>query len=218
MDRLWVGLQMTVWTISALAGTGGDRIASNLAASAGVPLLDRQTLARFAHELNPDVLEVEDIEKIEERFGGRLRMLALSMGMTTSSVAAAALPEIQLRQKLPELGRALFNEVARQPCVILSPAAFAVLPEHPGAIHVRLHAPLETRIAAYQREHLVDRAHAEKAISRDDHVKSDLVRSLYHVKLDDDRRFALVLDTSRFSSERLVEILLAAGGKEAPAT
>ena len=80
-----------------------------------MPLLDRETLARFAHELNPDDLEVEDIERIEELFGGRLRMLALSMGMTTASVAAAGLPEIQLRHKLPELGRALFNEVARQP-------------------------------------------------------------------------------------------------------
>jgi cytidylate kinase len=211
---------MTVWTISAQMGTGGDRIAAELATAAGVPLLDRQTLARFAHELNPDDLEIEDIEEIEERFGGRLRMLALSMGMTTSSVAAAALPEIQLRQKLPELGRAVFNEVARQPCVILSPAAFAVLAEHPGAVHVRLHAPLEVRIAACQREQLVDRGQAEKALSHDDHVKSDLVRSLYHVKIDDDRRYALVLDTGRFSPERLIEILLAAGGRgeRAPAT
>ena len=58
---------MTVWTISAQVGTGGDWIATELAASAGVPLLDRGTLARFAHELSPDDLEVEDIEQIEER-------------------------------------------------------------------------------------------------------------------------------------------------------
>jgi cytidylate kinase len=204
---------VTIWTISAQIGTGGDRIAAELAAAAGVPLLDRGTLARFAHELNPDDLEVEDIEQIEERFGGRLRMLALTMGMTTASVAAAALPEIQLRNRLPELGRALFKEVAREPCVIVSPAAFVVLAEHPGAVHVRLHAPIETRVVAYQRDHLVDRGQAEKAVSHDDHIKSDLVRSLYHVKIDDDRRFALVLDASRFSPERLVEILLAAGGR-----
>ena len=77
---------------------------------------------------------------------------------------------------------------------------------------MRLHAPLEARIAAYQRDNLVDRGQAEKAVSHDDHIKSDLVRSLYHVKIDDDRRFALVLDTSRFTPERLVGILLAAGG------
>jgi cytidylate kinase len=206
---------MTIWTIAAQAGTGGDRIAAELAASAGVPLFDRQTLARFAHDLNPDEFEVEDVEQIEERFGGRLRMLALSTAMTTAAVAAVALPEIQFRSRLPELGRAVFREVARQPCVILSPAAFAALAEHPGAVHVRIHAPLETRIAAYQRDHVVDRGHAEKAISRDDHVKSALVRSLYHVGMDDDRLFGLVLDSSRFTPERLVEILLAAGGAQA---
>jgi hypothetical protein len=52
---------MTIWTIAAQAGTGGDRIAAELAASVGVPLFDRQTLARFAHDLNPDELEVKDI-------------------------------------------------------------------------------------------------------------------------------------------------------------
>jgi cytidylate kinase len=206
---------MTIWTIAAQAGTGGDRIAAELATSAGVLVFNRQTLAQFAHDLNPDEFEVEDIEQIEERFGGRLRMLALSTAMTTAAVAAVALPEIQFRSRLPELGRAVFREVARQPCVILSPAAFAALAEHPGAVHVRIHAPLETRIAAYQRDHVVDRGHAEKAISRDDHVKSALVRSLYHAGMDDDRLFGLVLDSSRFTPERLVEILLAAGGAQA---
>ena len=80
---------MAVWTIAAQEGTGGERIAAELAASAGVPLLDRHTLARFAHELNPDELDVEDLEAIEERFGGRLRMLALSMAIMTGPAAAA---------------------------------------------------------------------------------------------------------------------------------
>jgi cytidylate kinase len=206
---------MTIWTIAAQEGTGGDQVAAELAAGAGVPLLDRQTLARWAHELHPDALEVEDIEEIEERFGGRLRMLALSTAMLTGSSAAVALPEIEFRHKLPELGRAVFSEAARQRCVILSPAAVAVLAEHPGAIHVHLRAPIAARIATYQRDHLVDRAHAEKAISHDDYVKRALVRSLYHVDIDDDRLFTLVLDASRFTSERLIEILLAAGGAHA---
>jgi hypothetical protein len=211
---------MAVWTIAAQEGTGGERIAAELAASAGVPLLDRHSLALFAHELDPEELEVEDFEEIEERIGGRLRTLAFSMAITTGPAAAAALQELQLRHKLPELGRAVIGEAARQPCVILAPAAFAALPQHPGAIHVRLRAPLASRIALYQREHLVDRGCAEKAIKHDDHIKHALVRSLYHAELDDDRHFALVLDASRFTPERVVEILLATGGVQAalPAT
>ena len=202
---------MAVWTIAAQEGTGGDRIAAELAASACVPLLDRRSLALFAHELEPE-LGVDELEEVEERFGGRLRMLASSMAMTSGPAAATAAQELKLRQKLPELGRSVLTEAAREPCVIFAPAAFAALRDHPAAIHIRLHAPLACRIAAYQRDHVVDRAHAEKAIKRDDHAKSAWVRSLYHADLDDDSVFTLALDVSRFTPERLVAVLLAAGG------
>jgi hypothetical protein len=207
---------MAVWTIAAQQGTGGERIAAELAAAAGVPLVDRGALALFAHELGPGDFEVKDFEQIEERFGGRLRMLACSMAMTNGPAAAAALQEIQFRNGLPELGRAVLGEAASCPGVILAPAAFAALSEHPGAIHVRLRAPLACRIANYQREQLVNRACAEKAIKHDDRATSAWVRSLYHVEIDDDRHFTLALDASRFSLGRLVETLLAAGGVRAP--
>ena len=99
--------------------------------------------------------------------------------------------------------------------MIYAPAAFAALVEHPAAVHVRLWAPLEWRISAYQREQLVDRRCAEKALKRDDHGKRAWVKSLYHVDIDDLRLFSLVVDASRFSPDRLVQTLLAAGGVEA---
>lgn len=196
-----------VWTISAQAGTGGEAAAARLAVAAGVPLLDRKTLALFAHKLNP---LVEDGEELERRVGGPLNLAALSMAMTTGSVDA--FQELQLRHTLPELGRAVLGDSARRPCVIFAAAAFAALPEHPSAIHVRLRAPLDWRIANYQREHLVDRHCAEKALKHDDHLRHKWVKTLYHVDIDESRLFSAVLDASRFSTDRLVEILLAAGG------
>jgi hypothetical protein len=196
---------MAVWTISAQEATGGARVAGALAAAADVSLFDRETLALLAHEADPTFPERDDLD---ERFGGRFNMLVLSTAIAVGS--ADAVHEIELRQKLPALGRAVVGEAARTPCVIYAPAAFAALPEHPSAIHVRLRAPLEWRIAAYQREQCVDRHSAEKALKRNDHRVQAWVRSLYRVDIDDARRFSLVLDASRFSSDRLVEILLAA--------
>jgi hypothetical protein len=198
---------MAVWTISAQAGTGGEDVAARLAAAAGAPLLDRKTLALYAHRLNP---LVEDGEQLEARVGGALNLAALSLAMTTGSLDAFL--ELQLRKTLPELGRAVLTDAARRPCVIFAAAAFAALPEHPSAIHVRLRAPLEWRIANYQREHLVDRRCAEKAVKHDDHLKHAWVKTLYHVDADDLRLFSVVLDASRSSTDRLVAILLAAGG------
>lgn len=198
---------MGVWTICAQAGTGGEDVAARLAVAADVPLLDRKTLALFAHELNPLVADGDDLEK---RVGGSLNLAALSMAMTTGSLDA--FQELQLRHTLPELGRAVVGDAARRPCVIFAGAAFAALPEHHTAIHVRLRAPLEWRIANYQREHLVDHRCAEKSLKHDDHLRQKWVKTLYHVDIDESRFFSIVVDASRFSIDRLVETLLAAGG------
>src|SRR5919199_4434077 len=151
---------MAVLEIAAQEGTGGARLAADLAAAAHVSLLDREALARSAHQIDPNIPEADDLE---ERLGGRLNMLALSTAITAGSADAAR--EIQLRQKLPALGRAVLAEAARSPCVIHAPAAFAALSQHPSAVHVRLRAPLDWRIAAYEREHVVDRTCAEKRSS-----------------------------------------------------
>lgn len=203
--------EMAVWTISAQEGTAGDRVAARLAASAGVPLLDRASLEVFARELNP---EIGDIEDLQESAGGLIKLAGLSVGMTGGSVDAFR--ELQVRRTLPELGRTIMSEAARSPCVILAAGAFAALPDHCSAVHVRLWAPAEWRIRTCQREHVVDRRSAEKAVRHDDHVKRVWVKSLFGVDVDDFRRFTLVLDASRLSEDRLLEILLAAGGVGLP--
>jgi hypothetical protein len=201
---------MAVWTIAAQEGTGGARLAAALAEAAGVSLLDRQRLALFAHQVDPDFPELDEIEG---RLGGRLNTLALSTAITAGS--PDAFHEIELRQKLPAIGRAVVAEASHSPAVIYAPAAFAALTEHPSAVHVRVRAPFDWRIAAYQREHIVNRRCAEKALKRDDHRQQAWVKSLYHVDIEDARLFSLVLDASRFTTERLVETLLAAGGAHA---
>jgi hypothetical protein len=197
---------MAVWTISAQEGTNGARIAAELALAAGVSLLDRESLAVMAHEADP---ALPQLDEVQSRFG-RFTMLSLSTAISVGS--AEACKEVELRHRLPDLGRAVLGEAARSSCVIYLPAAFAALQEHPAAIHVRLRAPLECRLAAYQREHLVDRRAAEKALKREDNRMQAWVRSLYHADIDDPQRFSLVLDASRFSHDRIVETLLAAGG------
>jgi hypothetical protein len=201
---------VAVWTIAAQEGTGAARLAAELAVAAEVSLLDRTALAALAHQLDPDCPAEGELER---RLGGRLNTLALSTAIRAGS--PHAFREIELRQKLPALGRAVVAEAARTPCVIYAPAAFAAVPEPPSAVHARLWAPLEWRIAAYQREHLVDRRRAEKALRRDDPDKRAWVKWLYHVDIDDLRLFSLDLDASRFSPDRLVQTLLAAGGVEA---
>jgi len=200
---------MTVWTISAQSGTRSVEIARELARRADVELLDREALLPLVRELEPGIGSAAELE---ERIASRF--LGLALGAAIAAGSPDAVHELQLRKSLPDLGRAILREAARRPAVILAPAAFAALPDDVPAIHVRLRAPFEWRVAECQRQEIVDHHAAEKAIRHDDDQKRALVRTLYHVDLDDPAKFTLVLDVSRFAPDRVVDMLLAAAGRD----
>jgi Cytidylate kinase-like family len=198
---------MAVWTISAQPGTPGLEVAAGLSARAEVPLFDRKALEPIVHEFSP---ELGDLDDVEGRFGGRLNALALAAAMTDG--APAAFGELELRRTLPDLGRKVMGEVARHPAVILTAAAPIALAGHPGAVHARLWAPKEWRVAAYSRTEIVDREKAAHEVARADHVERAWLHALFDARVDDPILYTVVLNASRLSVDRLVGVLLAAQG------
>jgi hypothetical protein len=123
---------------------------------------------------------------MDDRVVGRLNLSALSIAMSTGS--PEAFRELGMLRTLPEFRRTIMRRAAQTRCVILASTGCAALPDHPSAIHVRLRAPLECCIAAYQRENIVDPHRAEKAVKHDDHVKHAWVRTLYGLDINDARK------------------------------
>jgi hypothetical protein len=91
---------MAVWTISAQRAPEA-RVSPPSWPQLQTSLLDREALALFAQQIDPDLPEVDELEA---RLGGRLNTLALGTAITACSVDAFR--EIELRRKLPDLGRA----------------------------------------------------------------------------------------------------------------
>ena len=174
-----------------------------------MPLFGREMLATLASALEPS-LASRDLDDLEERVGGRLNALALSAAMMSG--ALQAFQELQLRQTLPSLGRAVLRQAARGSAVVVANAAFAAFAEHPGALHVRLRAPFSWRVEEVRRRDLVDAERAKRIVRHDDHLQRNWVRALYHVDVDNPAGFGLVIDASRLSRDRIVEMLLASGG------
>jgi cytidylate kinase len=79
-------------------------------------------------------------------------------------------------------------------------------------VHARLFAPFAWRVAQVQRERLLDRRHAEKAVRHDDRARRHWVHGLFGVDVSDCRQFAVSVDASRVAPDRIVELLLAATG------
>jgi cytidylate kinase len=200
---------MFVCTIAAQAGTAPEAVAAALVERTGARLLDRDGLLALAHAVDP---EVDDLDDIEERLGSRLSSFAIGLALSTG--APAALREFELHKTIGALGRKVFAMAVKESSVIVSPGGFAVLEDHPSAVHVRLRAPFEWRVDAYRRAELVDRRCAERAVKHDDHVKHAWVKELYHRDVDDPAHFSLVVDASRVPTERVAEAVLAAAGVE----
>lgn len=139
-------------------------------------------------------------------------MVAAALGLASTTLACSeAMRELRFREELVQLAGQVVGEAARSSCVLVTSIGFAALAGTPGAVHVRVRAPLEWRIAGYQRDALVDRHAAEKAVKHADHQRHVLVKAMYRTDVEDDSHFSIVLDASRFSIDRMVEMLLAAG-------
>jgi hypothetical protein len=199
---------VTVWTISAQPETPGLEVAADLAARSQAPLFDRKALEPLVHRLSPNLGDLDDVEG---RFGGRLNVLALAAAMTYG--VPEAFRELELRRTLPELGRKVIGEVAREPAVILSAAAAQALPDHAGAVHCRLWAPTEWRIATHSRTEMVNRAAAARELAHADHVERAWVHALFGGPVDDPALYRVVLDASRLAPGRIVDMLFAAAGR-----
>ncbi|HWQ23917.1 MAG TPA: cytidylate kinase-like family protein [Gaiellaceae bacterium] len=200
---------MPVWTISFEAGSGGELVARELAECAQAPLIDRQAVLAIAHAFG---VEIEDADHLEhhppgsplEKFGLGLAALA--------PLGASAVAELVRQPTLRAVTERVVHEAARQRCVVLGRGGFIILADHPGAIHIRLHAPLEWRTARYAREECVSREEARKALLAEDRARDAYLRRLYGRHFADLRGFHLVIDASRFSTRTIVEMALVAGG------
>jgi cytidylate kinase len=197
---------MLVCTIAAEAGTPADVVAATIAARSGARFLDRPALIALARELDN---EINDFENIEERVCSRLAAFAMGLAFTG---APEVVRELELKKTIARLAREVLSKVVREPSVILAPAAFAALQDHPSAVHLSLRAPVAWRIETYGRENLVDRQRAERAVKHEDHLRRTWAKALYHVDADDPAYFSLVVDASRVPADRVADAVLATAG------
>lgn len=189
---------MSVWTISAQAGSGGEHIARLLSEQAGVPLVDPGTIGNDT--TNWEWLGVGRVASWFSEAGA----FAGSMFLASADLRVSQ-PEVPTERELIE---SVIHEAARSPAVIADWSAFAVLAEHPGACHVRLRAPLEWRIARHARENCVPARVAAQDLRTLERRRCAYVRRRHGRRLDAPENFMLVCDASRLPFPDLVEVLL----------
>lgn len=201
-----------VITINRQFGTGGHEVGEEIARRLGVKLLDKQILKAVAKKFD---IGAETVEKLEARntswwddFTQFYRSYIvdnhyhdLGNDMTSAELFDAQASVIK-------------QIAAEESCVVIGRCASYIFKDHPNALKIFLHSPMDKRIKRIVEKYGVDENDAKLMI-----VDNDYTRELYTKKYTgtewyDARNYDVSLDVSKFGLNGSVDFLLSFVGED----
>lgn len=185
-------------TISREYGSGGRKIAQQLAEEMGLDFYDRQIIAQAAHNLGMSELEVE---AKEQRLGNGL-LYDLVAQFYDFSDQKSTLDKLYESEK-----QIILSAAQKGNCVIVGRCANAICKDFPNAYHIFLHASDDYKIKEImQREHLNYAAAAK-------HMTDINKKRFNHYKYYTGRIWGLAqdyhlcIDTSSLPTEQIIALI-----------
>ncbi|HHT11713.1 MAG TPA: cytidylate kinase-like family protein [Propionibacterium sp.] len=192
---------ITMWE---LYGCGMEQVATAVAAELGLPL--------HGQAFSSDDVEAEtEAREKEGTFGRWLR------GLTPVASPVGGLKDDMARigedrsiEETARTVRADVNAFADEGGVILGRNGAFLLQGRPGALHVKLVGKLEERVARAAAISGIDPEKATRRQPIEDDFRRDLAMKLFRFDPLEDDYYDLVLDTTRFSLEECVSLIVQA--------
>jgi CMP/dCMP kinase len=202
--------QMRAITISREYGSGGGEIASRLASHLGWELVDHEIVARIARDLG---IPEEEVEMHDERAESTVSHILTSMRAIHPALFTVSPPMPILTDPVlyhEALSRVVEGAVTGGPVVIIGRGSQVILANRRDAMHVRIVAGLEHRIAYVMKREGLDRASAQNRIQVKDQDRMRYLQSQYHRRPDDTALYDLVVNTSIIDLDSAVDLILLA--------
>jgi cytidylate kinase len=196
-------------TISRQLAAGGSQVAEAVAEALSFRLVDRALADSVAARAG---VPREDVARLEERTPGFFeRFLHASAAELPDPFVppSGALEDLE-EARLVRATRALVRELAaRGRVVIVGRGAWAILAGDAAALHVRVVAPREQRIARLVERLRTDARTAQQLLARSDAERARYFRTYYGLELDDPTHFDLVVNTARLGIEGAAALIAA---------
>jgi cytidylate kinase len=196
-----------VVTISATYGAGGSRVGPRVAEELGVPFVDRAIPAAVAERLGwplPDADAQDDagphgLNRLLRSLVGLGPMSGIDLRTDFGDRSFADATEAEIRRHAETTGG-----------VVVGRAGAVVLRDRPGALHVRLDAPVERRVEQAMAINGTDRETARRRVHENDAARRAYVETFYGADARDPALYHLVLDSTAVPLETCVEIVVGA--------
>lgn len=208
---------MAVITISRQFGSGGTEIATRVSKELGYQYFEKRLMDRIAADMGLVEQEVIDFSEDKYEAKGILERLFKSkatvkeVGAWTQSTTGAwtkVSQKIGEQESVTFVNNLILAASKKGDVVIVGRGGQAVLKDTSGVLHVRLVAPLDTRIQRVQtREHLSEEE-ARKMVEKRDHATAHYLKRFHNVEVSDPTLYHLVLNSGKWDVETIVKIIV----------
>ena len=180
---------MATITISRLLGSEGAAIAEKVSQKLSYPLVTNQTLEKILEQYDLDHLD--SFYRAPPRLWSRL--------------------DYETRHLVSMLNTVMLGIAKHGDTVILGRGGYAALKNLAGSLHVRVQAPLQTRVRKIvEREGADDIRLMEKLVKDNDKARAMFVNGFYDADFHRAEQFNLVIDTGLVPVDMAVEWIVAA--------
>jgi cytidylate kinase len=200
---------MGVVTVSAAYGAGGAEVAPAVATRLGLPFIDRAIPAQVAGRLGVPVAVAEANDETVVR---GLWRLVTSLG-TMPDPAGGVMPQSNApdERSFRQQTEHVLHEIAEgEGGVVLGRAAALVLRDRPDALHVRLDGPRERRLADAVARSGRPVEEVRREMDAADRSREAYVRHFYRTDPALGRHYHLVVDSTAFRLDTVVDLVVAA--------
>ena len=212
---------MPVITVSRLTGSGGASIGQRIADALGASYLDTQILHEVGNRLGMSDTEAAQYDERAEAFIDRLARVLWLANPVVEPVTntSPALPLKSTSQAFVEMTREVVREAAKTGnVVIFGHGAQYILARQPHVLHVRFVAPFPDRVTRVMRRQGLSQTEAEHWVRAEDQRRAAYTRQYYQADWFAPDAFHLVLNTSLWTPEACVRLVLEALTELSPAS
>ena len=209
---------MPAITIRGQLGSGVYLIAPEVARIMDVRYVDRQVLSEIARHLETTVEEVADIDHVP--WGLRER-IAKELGRAFEQISAGPVApfdlgphyvptgEVLTEEKYITALQAVIHDLAEaEDVVLMSRGAQLVLKDHPGSLHIYLHAPVVVRVPRVMDYFHVEEEEARKRIEESDKAHIAFLKKYFKADVEDMSHYDLVINTRKVSPREAIDMII----------
>ena len=196
---------LPVITISRQFGSGGHEVCERLARELNVPFYDKALIAMAAKQSG---LSEEVFANADEKATSSL-LYSMVMGSYSFGARVPGINEMPINDKLFIIQSDIIKKAAAEgPCVVIGRCADYILREHENCLNVFIHANKEDRIRRSIAKKDCEERKASDFVTKKDKQRANYYNFYSNKRWDDLQNYDITIDTSRFSIDQAVGMLI----------